>query len=402
VATDIKYLAMEGGGGKGFAYLGALQVLERLNVLDNIEGYAGASAGAITAFMLSIGYTSSELKAFLANNNFDLWWEPASPRLMPSVGQYIQVTSPLTKIDITLGAIFNFARAPLIAYFVMTNKINKQPFSNLARDFTTIGSFLYSDMGMFPGLAPRELFNQLINQKVQNKNLNKSFPAMTFDEHLKIFQKRLVITGTNVSTGMTEIFSASKTPNFPVADAVRISMGLPFIFKPYVLSQQKAGFPACGTYVDGGVFNNIPYRELDGENTRVTNTSPPAPGTAPATTNATNHTLLLRLGLPEPSKINNFWLLLKNALKTGILGSGESQVMSRHNDQTIMLDTEGLDLVDFKPEQAIKDKIEIRSRRKAYAYFGLPIPAVDDTDAAKEDQKAAEVRLSKASKGACD
>ncbi|SRR6266568_3971257 len=61
-ADDIRYLALEGGGGKGFAYLGAIDILEKVkgadgrSIMARVDGFAGASAGAITALLLSIGY----------------------------------------------------------------------------------------------------------------------------------------------------------------------------------------------------------------------------------------------------------------------------------------------------------------------------------------------------------
>jgi predicted acylesterase/phospholipase RssA len=81
---EVKYLVFEGGGGKGFAYLGALRALQDKNILKfiapdksqpasadgsrhsrldftSLRGIGGASAGAITAFLLSIGYTTTEL-----------------------------------------------------------------------------------------------------------------------------------------------------------------------------------------------------------------------------------------------------------------------------------------------------------------------------------------------------
>lgn len=52
----IKFLSFEGGGGKGVAFLGAIAALEKENRLKDIEGISGASAGAITAFLLALGY----------------------------------------------------------------------------------------------------------------------------------------------------------------------------------------------------------------------------------------------------------------------------------------------------------------------------------------------------------
>lgn len=67
---DIEYLVFQGGGGKGVAYAGVLKALEEKGVLPftpgapkEIKGIAGTSAGAITALLLSMGYTSDEIDA---------------------------------------------------------------------------------------------------------------------------------------------------------------------------------------------------------------------------------------------------------------------------------------------------------------------------------------------------
>src|SRR5438105_14430917 len=70
--AEIKYLAFEGGGGKGFAYVGALEELEERKILEFTEepggfhklkptnrGLAGASARALTALTASCGFTSN-------------------------------------------------------------------------------------------------------------------------------------------------------------------------------------------------------------------------------------------------------------------------------------------------------------------------------------------------------
>ena len=93
---NIRYLAFQGGGGKGLAYLGALSWLEQYGLTPNatpvrpaplplyqpnqpagqtIAGLSGASAGAITAFLVTLGYRSSDMKAAL--RNADLVDKPA-------------------------------------------------------------------------------------------------------------------------------------------------------------------------------------------------------------------------------------------------------------------------------------------------------------------------------------
>ena len=58
---NYKNLVFEGGGVKGVAYAGALQELEEKGVLQNIEQVAGTSAGAITAVLVSLRYSASDI-----------------------------------------------------------------------------------------------------------------------------------------------------------------------------------------------------------------------------------------------------------------------------------------------------------------------------------------------------
>ncbi len=60
--SQFRNLVFEGGGVKGIAYAGAIQVLEKQNILEDIRRVAGASAGAITAALLSAGASSRDIE----------------------------------------------------------------------------------------------------------------------------------------------------------------------------------------------------------------------------------------------------------------------------------------------------------------------------------------------------
>src|SRR5262245_59229627 len=64
-APDVTNLVLEGGGVKGVAYAGALQVLQAKDVLPNIHQVAGTSAGSIAAALVALGYTPDEVQALL-------------------------------------------------------------------------------------------------------------------------------------------------------------------------------------------------------------------------------------------------------------------------------------------------------------------------------------------------
>jgi predicted acylesterase/phospholipase RssA len=50
-----------------------------------------------------------------------------------------------------------------------------------------------------------------------------------FNQDYKLQLPLLLVCGANLSYGRSVLFSLRHTPNFPIADAVRISMSLPII-----------------------------------------------------------------------------------------------------------------------------------------------------------------------------
>lgn len=77
--TDIKNLVFKGGGVLGIAYAGAITVLEKNGILQQIERVAGTSAGAITAALVSLKYSAAEIKQVINSTDFKSFedgWDP--------------------------------------------------------------------------------------------------------------------------------------------------------------------------------------------------------------------------------------------------------------------------------------------------------------------------------------
>lgn len=70
VNSQYKDLIFQGGGVKGIAYVGALEELDNMGLLEGVERVAGTSAGAITACLLALGYTSGEIYDIVFKLNF--------------------------------------------------------------------------------------------------------------------------------------------------------------------------------------------------------------------------------------------------------------------------------------------------------------------------------------------
>ena len=61
-------LVLSGGSGKGLIVLGALQYVFEQNFFKKIDTYIGTSSGAVLCFLLSIGYTPTEIIVYLCIN----------------------------------------------------------------------------------------------------------------------------------------------------------------------------------------------------------------------------------------------------------------------------------------------------------------------------------------------
>lgn len=79
--SKVNYIAFKGGGGKGIAYLGPIEVLEEEGLLplklpipesnrkkpgrvpnQGVIGISGTSAGAITAYLVALGLSSEQIR----------------------------------------------------------------------------------------------------------------------------------------------------------------------------------------------------------------------------------------------------------------------------------------------------------------------------------------------------
>ena len=189
-------LVLCGGGMKGLAHVGVLEVLERENI--PIAAIVGTSMGAIIGGLYACGYTSSELRDILNKTNFmkvisgrgSEKEESATPGRLP-----LPKTRPFS---------WNFDFTP-----------NKQA-TNLGllkdRDF-----FLY--------------LQNLVSHRARTNFNNLKYP--------------FAAVATNLLNGETTAFRKGS-----LASAIRASMSLPIVYAPWEIDGQL--------YIDGGLKANLP------------------------------------------------------------------------------------------------------------------------------------------------
>jgi predicted acylesterase/phospholipase RssA len=302
---DIKYIALEGGGGKGNAFYGAVKALEDEKILQfqnhklvgQIDGISGASAGAITAFFIGSGFSSMELKSILLETKFNNFFDKPKANEVCVAGKgfttMMATPNPFPGID-------NFAKfiisrsagellGPLISLIFPTYLVEL-----ITSNLSGYLECLAKDYGLFSGRVIQETFFErylwyklfcinigfkpsqsepiskecmaFADYKISTFKDSNNFQkeAWTFKKHFQTFQKKLVFTSVNFRTGQIQRFSVDTTPDFPISTAVRMSMSLPLIFKPVIINSDSLSLCGLkdkfweGLWVDGGLFDNAP------------------------------------------------------------------------------------------------------------------------------------------------
>lgn len=85
--------------------------------------------------------------------------------------------------------------------------------------------------------------------------LRPEINQLTFLDLSKKTGMNLVICATHIPSFEPTYFSVDTTPHVLVADAVRASAAVPWLFKPVLIGNDL--------YIDGGVTNNVPYQPFE-------------------------------------------------------------------------------------------------------------------------------------------
>ena len=198
-------LIMKGGGIKGIAYVGALEVLEDYGY--KFEHFVGSSAGAITAALCATGHSIEELRDILGKTDFN--------NFKDGILSYIP---------------YNILRLPLGIFIIY----------------------------VFKGLYKGNTFNIWLEQ-----HLEKKFPqlqgAPTRLEDIPTKGKRLTVFASVKDKPFYEF--DSKHPRITAGNrtekitfACRCSMAIPYFFRPEKIEGDLA--------FDGGTQNNYPVYAL--------------------------------------------------------------------------------------------------------------------------------------------
>lgn len=212
-------LALKGGGIRGIAYAGVAQELEERGVLSQIERVSGASAGAITAMMLSFRMSMDETMGVMDTLDFS--------------------SIPQARMKGRDERSVNFLRKEF----------------NVITDNLVCTQRLIEEYGWYTS----EYFYNWLQEVVAGRCGGNE--RATFADFRRYGFRDLYVTASNASQRRSEMFSAATTPDVAVADAVRMSMSIPLYFR--ALRFDGSQFGEGDYYVDGGLYDNFPIRYFD-------------------------------------------------------------------------------------------------------------------------------------------
>jgi NTE family protein len=314
-------LVFEGGGVKGIAYIGAMQVMGEKGILPNIQRVGGTSVGAINALLFALGFNNDEQRQIL--------WE----------------------LDFK-----NFMDASWLI-------------PNMIRVLTRYG--------WYKGDYFREWISKLIKEKTGTSNA-------TFRDLKEVKKPDLYIYGTNLSTHFSEVFSVEHSPDMRLADAVRISMSLPLFFTAirntrrdvYVDGGLLNNYPV--QLFDREKYVTSEKRTTDYYEKRNTSFLKEHPDSSPYVYN--KETLGFRLDSkeeiagfrynePQVNKIDHIFEYIGALIKTILDSQSNTHLHSDDWQRTIYIDTLGVSTTDFSLSDDLKRELEKSGRSGAEEYF---------------------------------
>lgn len=195
----LENLCFQGGGVRGSAYAGAVEVLAERGLLDGVRRIAGTSAGAITAAILATGNGSEGLTRAIRETDFSTFLDAPG-------GRY---GGPLR---------------------------------------------LQWHLGMHEAATFVQILEHYLEQGAGNAGLTLWDLAVLAEEHPERYAA-LYVVASNLNTQEPVVLCAETFPHLPVAKAVRSSMSVPLLFDPVEIEGHL--------YVDGGLSWDYPIDLFD-------------------------------------------------------------------------------------------------------------------------------------------
>ncbi|MBL8148870.1 MAG: patatin-like phospholipase family protein [Blastocatellia bacterium] len=266
-------IVFEGGGAKGNAFVGALEVLNERG--HKHRRLIGTSAGSITATLLAAGYTPEEMRQ-VVTEKVEVVDANGSKTVVPRFSLFLDTPVNFTQDTVKDSFLDPFLNidipyVPKTIERYLTNEVVEHLMKHPhLREF-----FSLIELG---GLYAGDNFLSWIKERLKQKGFSDE---ITFKDYVQKTNCDLSIIVSNTTLSEMLVLNHRTAPDCPVAHAVRMSMSIPFLWQEVIwqsdwgkyLDQDLTG----NVLVDGGVISNFPIELLTSTSPEVIKIMGPVP-----------------------------------------------------------------------------------------------------------------------------
>ena len=245
-------LVFEGGGAKGFVFVGALQEFERRG--HTIGRLLGTSAGAITATYLAGGFSPAEMLNALKEKD-----ETGKPIFNKFLGR----PTPFTGEEIAMSATrlaLERLDLPYIPNFI-EERLDRFILGLMSQD-ELVHFFSFIERG---GWYSADAFLEWARAKLDQAppdGHSRRLSNLTFAEFYVRTGRELSLVAADTTGYRLLVLNHRTTPRLPVVWGMRMSMSLPFFWQEVIWQPEWGNYlnrPMAGhRIVDGGLLSNFP------------------------------------------------------------------------------------------------------------------------------------------------
>lgn len=257
-------LVFEGGGAKGFAFVGALQAFEEAGHTPG--RVLGTSAGAITATLLAAGYATTDVQAALEERAQD-----GRAIFTTFLGQ----PGKFSDAELREGALRKLLadiNIPGIPESI-ERSIDERIVRGLAGSPTLCHLLSFFERGGWYGAdAFVEWMCHSLDQGEHNGKPRR-YAGLTLAQFHEATDRELTLIAADTTDARKLILNHRTAPGVPVEWAARMSMSVPLLWEEVVWKPEWGFYRgrdlAGHTVVDGGLLSNFPIELLLSADTDV-------------------------------------------------------------------------------------------------------------------------------------
>jgi NTE family protein len=210
-------IVFEGGGAKGFGFIGALKAFEQHK--HEAERLIGTSAGAVIATLLAAGYSADRMKQLVVEKITDGKHERSR------FSTFLDAPDPTQFSD---AALQDSELSRALQHFPVL-----EPTGGLSQHLLLKipwYAHLFSLLE-FGGWYVGESFTSWLQQRLDDASDGMKFSDCTLQQFHEITNKDLSLIASDTSVGEMMVLNHRTAPDCPIVWAVRMSMSFPFIWQ---------------------------------------------------------------------------------------------------------------------------------------------------------------------------